>query len=197
MVYFLGSDLLKIILASASERRQELLARLVKEFTVIVSDFDEELVEYRGNVSEYVEEIALGKAKDVAKKITEDVIIIAADTIVTLNNTILGKPKDELDAFKMLKSLSGNSHKVYSGVVLINTATGKTLKTSLPTEVKFSKLTDNEITEYIKSGEPLDKAGAYGIQGQGGVFVEEIRGCYYNVVGLPLNRLKYMINEII
>ncbi|MGG7176797.1 Maf-like protein [Clostridium paraputrificum] len=188
---------MKVILASASERRQELLGRVVKDFEITVSDFDEDMVKYQGNVSEYVKEIALGKAQDVAKKITEDVIIIAADTIVTLNDTILGKPKDDSEAFRMLKSLSGNSHKVYSGVVLINTATGKTLKSSLATEVKFSKLTDEEITDYIKSGEPLDKAGAYGIQGQGGVFVEEIRGCYYNVVGLPLNRLKYMINEII
>lgn len=193
----MGCDFLKIVLASASERRQELLNRLVENFTIIVSEFDESLVEFQGDLSEYVENIALGKAKDVVDKVKQDAIIIAADTIVTLENDILGKPKDKDDAFRMLKMLSGRVHKVYSGLVLINTSNGRVIKTSLATEVKFSSLTDEEIIKYINSGEPLDKAGAYGIQGKGGIFVEEIRGCYYNVVGLPLNKLKYMLNEII
>lgn len=193
----MGCDFLKIVLASASERRQELLNRLVENFTIIVSEFDESLVEFQGDLSEYVENIALGKAKDVVDRVKQDAIIIAADTIVTLENDILGKPKDKDDAFRMLKMLSGRVHKVYSGLVLINTSNGRVIKTSLATEVKFSSLTDEEIIKYINSGEPLDKAGAYGIQGKGGIFVEEIRGCYYNVVGLPLNKLKYMLNEII
>lgn len=188
---------LKVILASASERRQDLLSRLVDDFEILVSNFDENEIKFDGNVKEYVEKIALGKAKDVFNRIKDNFIIIAADTIVTLDNEILGKPKDEEDAFNMLRKLSGKTHKVYSGIVLINTKTGKVLKDSLCTEVKFSILKDNEIKQYIESGEPLDKAGAYGIQGNGGVFVEEIRGCYYNVVGLPLNKLKCMINEII
>ena len=96
-----------------------------------------------------------------------------------------------------LKDLSGRTHNVYSGIVLINTKTGKIIKDSLCTEVKFSKLKDEEIIKYIESKEPLDKAGAYGIQGKGGIFVEEIKGCYYNVVGLPLNKLKSMMDKII
>lgn len=187
---------MKIVLASASERRQELLSRLVEEFEVIVSNFDENKVVFKGNVKECVENIALGKAIDVQKSIHEDVIIIAADTIVTLDNKILGKPKDGTEAFSMLKDLSGRTHNVYSGIVLINTKTGKIIKDSLCTEVKFSKLKDEEIIKYIESKEPLDKAGAYGIQGKGGIFVEEIKGCYYNVVGLPLNKLKSMMDKI-
>lgn len=188
---------MKIILASASERRQELLARLVDEFSIIVSEFDEDSIKFEGDISHYVESIAEGKGLDVAKKVTDDSIIISSDTIVTLGDEILGKPQNEKDAFSMLRKLSGNVHKVYSAIVLINTKTGKVLKASLPTEVIFSELTDEEINEYIKTKEPLDKAGAYGIQGMGGVFVKEIRGCYYNVVGLPLNKLKYMLKEII
>ena len=188
---------MKIVLASASERRQELLSRLVEEFEVIVSNFDENTVVFKGNVKECVENIALGKAIDVQKNIHEDVIIIAADTIVTLDNKILGKPKDGTEAFSMLKDLSGRTHNVYSGIVLINTKTGEIMKDSLCTEVRFSKLKDEEIIKYIESKEPLDKAGAYGIQGKGGIFVEEIKGCYYNVVGLPLNKLKSMMDKII
>ena len=194
---FLGSGFLKIILASASDRRKELLSRLVDDFSIMVSDFDEDKVKFQGDISSYVEEIALGKALDIKNKVHNDAVIIAADTIVTLENEILGKPKDEEDAFNMLKRLSGRTHKVYSGLVVINTETDRMIKTSKATEVKFSKLTDSEIKEYIKTGEPLDKAGSYGIQGKGGVFVEEIRGCYYNVVGLPLNELNNILKELI
>lgn len=188
---------MKIILASASERRQELLTRIVEDFTVIVSDFDESIVNASGSISKYVEELALGKAKDVASKLKEGYIVIAADTIVSINGEILGKPKDKEDAFKILRKLSGNTHKVYTGLVLINTSTSKVLKSSESTSVIFSKLKEEDISKYIESGEPMDKAGAYGIQGIGGVFVEGIFGCFYNVVGLPLNRLNNMIKEII
>lgn len=189
--------MLKIVLASASERRQELLGRLVEEFTTLISSFDEDTVSFKGNVSDYVEEIALGKAKDVMNKVHEPSIIIGADTVVTLDNRVLGKPKDNVDAYNMLKSLSNKTHQVYTGLVLINTDTKKILKESMVTEVVFSKLTDNDINSYIKSGESMDKAGAYGIQGKGGIFAKEIRGCYYNVVGLPLNKLNEMIKDIL
>ena len=188
---------MKIILASASERRQELLARLVENFTIIVSDFDEKSVEYKGNIDEYVQDIAYGKANDIAKTINEDAIIIAADTIVVLDDEILGKPKNDEDARNMLEKISGKVHNVCSGVVLINTGNGRIIKTSQKTEVRFSELTSVDIDQYIKTKEPLDKAGSYGIQGIGGTFVEEIKGCYYNVVGLPLNKLRLMLNEII
>jgi len=192
----LGCDILKIILASASERRQELLGRIVNDFTIIISDFDETKVQKTGSVSEYVEKIALGKAKDVLNKIQEPSIIIAADTVVALNEEILGKPKDKADAYNMLYKLSDNTHAVYTGIVLINSESGKILKDSVKTEVVFSKLTDKHIKDYIDSGDPFDKAGAYGIQGKAGVFVKKINGCYYNVVGLPLNKLNEMIEKI-
>lgn len=187
---------MKYILASASERRQELLKRIVDDFEVIISDFEEENVKFNNDIDEYVIAIAEGKARDVQSKILGDNIIIAADTIVVKDNEILGKPKDSNDAFKMLKSLSGNVHRVYSGVVVINTENNKINKQSLFTEVKFSNLSDEEILKYIETKEPLDKAGAYGIQGLGGVFVEGINGCYYNVVGLPLNILNKMIKSV-
>lgn len=187
---------MKIILASASERRQELLKRLIKDFTVVVSDFDESTILFDGSVDRYVMDVALGKALEVKKKTNEDTIIISADTIVTLDNKLLGKPKDEEEAFNMIKSLQGRTHLVYSGVVLINTSEDIIKKESVSTEVTFSEISDDEIIEYIKTGEPLDKAGAYGIQGIGGIFVKEIKGCYYNVVGLPLNKLKSMLKEV-
>jgi len=187
---------LKVVLASSSERRQELLGRLVEEFTIIISSFDEDTVMFQGDIESYVEEIALGKAKDVIDKVCKPSIIIGADTVVSVNNRILGKPKDKLDAYNMLESLSNKTHQVYTGIVLINTDTKKILKESMVTEVVFSKLTSKDINSYIDSGEPMDKAGAYGIQGKGGIFVKEIRGCYYNVVGLPLNKLNEMIKDI-
>lgn len=187
---------MKYILASASERRQELLNRILSDFDIVVSNFDEDSVKKGINIEEYVIEIAEGKAKDVAKNINKGAIIIAADTIVTLDNKILGKPNDENHAFEMLKLLSGRDHRVYSAVVVMNTHNGKFEKQCIYTEVKFSDITDEEIKEYIKTGEPLDKAGAYGIQGYGGVFVEKINGCYYNVVGLPLNILNKMIKNV-
>ncbi|MBB6622668.1 Maf-like protein [Clostridium gasigenes] len=188
---------MKYILASASERRQELLHRIVNDFDIIISNFDEDSVRVGKNVEEYVIEIAEGKAIDVIKNINEDAVVIAADTIVTLDNKILGKPKDENHAFEMLKLLSGKTHRVYSAVVVINTKNKKVEKKCLYTEVKFSEITDEEIKQYIETREPLDKAGSYGIQGYGGIFVEKINGCYYNVVGLPLNSLNKMIKNVI
>ena len=140
--------------------------------------------------------MAKGKALSTKNSLKEDAIIIAGDTVVVLDNEILGKPKNEEDAYRMLKELSGKTHRVYSGIVVINMYNNKTEEAALYTEVKISNLTDSEILNYIKTGEPLDKAGAYGIQGYGGVFVEGINGCYYNVVGLPLNLLNKMINKV-
>ena len=106
---------------------------------------------------------------------------------------ILGKPKDENEAFDMLKLLSGNTHQVYSGIAIINNKTGNINRDFVCTDVKFDNLSDEQIKKYIENGEYKDKAGAYGIQGYGGIFVEEIHGCYYNVVGLPLNKLSKML----
>ncbi|MGL4874996.1 MAG: Maf-like protein [Clostridium sp.] len=184
------------ILASASERRKELLKRIVKNFKVVESKFDESTVEFLNDPKSYVEELSRKKGEAILDNVNEDTIIISADTIVSFNNKVLEKPKDEEDAFKMLKQLSGNLHQVYSGISIYNTKTKERITESLKTEVRFSSLTDKEIWDYIKSGEPLDKAGAYGIQGLGGVFVEEIKGCYYNVVGLPLNKVAKILKEI-
>lgn len=187
---------MKFILASASARRQELLKRIVDDFDIIVSDFEEKNVEFKGDINKYVEEIALGKAKAVLNNVSDESIIISADTVVSFNNNILGKPTDEEDAFKMLKMLSGNTHKVYSGVCIINNKTKEIVCESFKTEVTFSEISDDRIKKYIKSGSPLDKAGSYGIQDEGGVFVESIRGDYYNVVGLPLNGTYKMIKRV-
>lgn len=187
---------MNVILASASERRQELLKKITTDFSIKISDFREESVTFEGNIIEYVENIALGKAKCINSQINDDSIIIAADTIVAYENKILGKPKNKEDAYEMLSLLSGNKHYVYTGLVLINTKSKEILKWTEKTEVEFSKLTKEEIIKYIDTKEPMDKAGAYGIQGLGGVFVKGIKGCYYNVVGLPLNRLKYMLENI-
>ena len=192
-----GCDILKFILASASERRKELLSRIVKDFEVRVSDFDEESVHVNEDIEEYVKILSEGKAKSVALNYSSDSIIIGADTIVVIDNKVLGKPKDKNDAFRMLKSLSNNVHRVYSGVTVINNSTKVIKSECLYKEVYFSELSDEEIWKYIDTGECLDKAGAYGIQGFGGVFVKSINGCYYNVVGLPLNLLNKMIKEIL
>lgn len=187
---------MKFILASASARRQELLKRIITDFDIVVSEFEEKNVEFKGDVNRYVEEIALGKANAILNNISDDSIIISADTVVSFNNNILGKPKDEEDAFKMLKMLSGKTHEVYSAVCVINNKTKDIICDSFKTEVTFSEISDDRIKKYIESGSPLDKAGSYGIQDEAGVFVESIKGDYYNVVGLPLNGTYKMIERI-
>jgi septum formation protein len=187
---------MKLILASGSERRQELLGRIASNFLVMVSEFDEESILYAGDCEAYVKELALGKVKSVMSRIDEVAVIIGCDTIVFFNGKVLGKPKDKLDAINMLKKLSDNVHIVYSGIALLNTATNQILTDCVKTEVKFSSLNEEDIIKYVNSSEPMDKAGAYGIQGYGGLFVEEIHGCYYNVVGLPMNKLKKMLIEM-
>ena len=188
---------LKFILASASDRRKELLSRIISDFEVKISDFDEGTVEVSKDIEKYVKTLAEGKAKSVALNCTNDSIIIGADTIVVIDDNILGKPKDKDDAFRMLKLLSNNVHRVYSGVTVINNEKQVMKSECIYTEVYFSELSDEEIWRYIDTGECLDKAGAYGIQGYGGVFVEKINGCYYNVVGLPLNLLNKMIKNVL
>ncbi|WP_244833581.1 Maf-like protein [Clostridium sp. BJN0001] len=187
---------MKIILASASERRKELLKRIFNEFEIIESCFDERIVEFNGSVDEYVKKISFGKAEEVKKRFEDlnDTIIISADTVVCVDNNILGKPRDKQEAFEMLKKLSGKKHSVYSGVTVMYG--DKVLSESVCTDVFFSNITDKEIMKYIDTGEPMDKAGAYGIQGKGGLFVEKINGCYYNIVGLPINKLKTMIKSL-
>ncbi|BDC02782.1 Maf-like protein [Clostridium perfringens] len=180
---------MKVILASKSPRRVKILEKIVKEFEVVQSNFDENTIDFKGDIEKYVKDLSRNKAIEVSKRLNEPSIVIAADTVVFQSGKVLEKPKNEEDAFSMLSSLSGNTHKVYSGICLINTYDDTVVTDCDCTEVRFSELNPRQIRNYINSGEPMDKAGAYGIQGLGGAFVEGIKGCYYNVMGLPLNKL--------
>lgn len=187
---------MNIVLASASPRRKELLGKIIENFHVITSDFNEETVIYNGNCEEYVKEIALEKAMKASKPLKGDNVVIGCDTIVYHKGKVLGKPRDKEDAYSMLKSLSGDIHQVYSGLALINTKASLVKCEAVCTDVFFSKLSDAQIDKYLDSLEWNDKAGAYGIQGKASIFVEKIHGCYYNIVGLPLNCLYNMFAEM-
>ena len=181
-----------IILASASPRRQELLARFNLPFKIHPSN-DPEYIDTSLSPEMLVKELAKQKALSVAKK--EKGLIIAADTIVAYQDQVLGKPSDREDAKRMLKMLSGNYHHVYTGLAICHSSSERLMIQSECTEVLFKNLSDAEIERYLASGEADDKAGAYGYQGLAAVFVSEIRGCYYNVVGFPLNLLNEMLHE--
>lgn len=187
---------IKILLASKSPRRQELLKNINLDFEVAVSNFDEKSVSQKDRQpGNYAGELALRKAETVADAIKAEkgveYLVIGADTIVVLNGEVLGQPADAADARRMLKMLSGTANQVITGVAVISLKDGqKTVhKAFESTLVYFKHLADGEIERYIATGEPLDKAGAYGIQGIASLFVEEIEGCYFNVVGLPIMRL--------
>ena len=180
--------MIDFILASGSPRRKELLELMGLEFKVIVSQADEDSVSKDLKPELYVQELALLKASATAKEVlrNKNAVIISADTIVTLDGQILGKPKDEDDAFNMLSKLSGREHEVYCVMRISN---GKAVCGKVRTKVKFKDLSDDKIRGYINSGEPMDKAGAYGIQGLGSLLIEKIDGDYFNVVGLPISAL--------
>ncbi|MBK5241596.1 Maf-like protein [Clostridium sp.] len=187
---------MNIILASASERRAELLKKITSNFKIKASEFEESDIPFSGSCGDYVMALARGKAMDITSSVKKPAAIIGCDTVVYFKGEVLGKPKDSEEAFKMLTALSGNIHEVYSGIAVINTETQEISTEYVCTQVKFSKLTEQEINNYIETEEPFDKAGAYGIQGAASLFVEEIKGCYYNVVGLPVNKLYYMLREM-
>jgi septum formation protein len=175
-----------IILASSSPRRREFLKQLGIPFKIVVPRVDEQ-PEKGEEPGHFAWRLAVDKALDVASRFPGKSIVIAADTIVVLGKTILGKPKDAADAQRMLKMLSGREHEVITGVCVMSGKKKKSFVTS--TDVVFKKLTKQEIDFYIASGEPMDKAGAYAIQGIGSFLVREIRGSYTNVVGLPVAEL--------
>lgn len=181
-----------IILASASPRRSELLSQIGIEFTVKVSDVDENIEV--GNPADMVMQLSKIKANAVYEMVKEnidDTIIIGADTVVVLDGKVLGKPKDEEDAFAMLKSLSDRVHEVITGVTLMYIEAGNVNIDTFyeQTQVHTYSMGDEEIKEYIISKEPMDKAGSYGIQGLGGKFIKKIDGDYNNVVGLPVSKI--------
>ena len=183
--------MIDFILASGSPRRKELLELMGLEFKVIVSQADEDSVSKDLKPELYVQELALLKASATAKEVlrNKNAVIISADTIVTLDGQILGKPKDEDDAFYMLSKHSGREHEVYTGYCVMRISDGKAVCGKVRTKVKFKDLSDDKIRGYINSGEPMDKAGAYGIQGLGSILIEKIDGDYFNVVGLPISAL--------
>jgi septum formation protein len=176
-----------IILASASPRRQELLEKVGLKFEVEPGNYEEDI---KSGVEphEIARRISLGKAEAVARN-HKDAIIIAADTFIVFEGRILGKPHTETESRKMLETLNGKSHLVITGFTIMDTGNYKTLSKSIETRVYIRKLTSAEIKAYVQSKEPLDKAGAYAIQGLGSVIVERIEGDYYNVMGLPLSAL--------
>ena len=176
---------MSLILASASPRRKEILETAGLLFSVFVSDADETLPDSI-TASEAVTELSYRKALATAEKFPDDTVI-GADTVVTLDGKILGKPTDRADAVNMLSLLSGRTHKVFTGVCIIKN--GKATKFFEETDVTFFELTREEIENYVDTNEPMDKAGAYGIQGRGCTLVKGICGDYFNVVGLPVARL--------
>lgn len=196
----------RLILGSGSPRRQALFARFWGHdgFITVVPDFDEEAFidiwmsnNFQGKTGDLAAALAEGKAKSISKDLEGVFVVVAADTLVVCNGTILGKPDDNISAKKMLKQMSGRQHEVITGLSLAasNGNTSRIWTDYVKTEVKFHELTEPVTEWYISSGEPLDKAGAYGIQGLGSVLVESINGCYYNVMGLPVSRLMTMLQD--
>ena len=174
----------KIILASASPRRKEILANTGLKFSVCSSNYEEDLT-LEKQPRALARFLSRMKAEEVAEK-HANAIIIAADTFIVFKNKLLGKPSGPDDAKRMLKLLSGKAHSVITGFTVINSKSNKKVSRSIETKVYFKKITQAEINAYVRSGEPLDKAGAYAIQGLGAVFIEKIEGDYFNVVGLPV-----------
>ena len=186
----------KFILASNSPRRREILSMLGMDFEVIVSDCDESIC---GEMppDALVCELARRKAEAVANKlqIKSDYIVLGSDTVVFDGSRVLGKPHSEDDAYNMLMSLSDREHSVFTGVALTGRIDGRNIAVceAAETKVVFAKLGEGEVRYYIGTGEPMDKAGSYGIQGFGGIFVSELHGDYYNVVGLPISLMRKML----
>ena len=184
---------MNLILASASPRRSELLRTLGLQFYVRPAK-GEEHPEPGLSGGETAKRLSRAKCLEIAADADENAVVIAADTIVCLDDEILGKPSDEEDAERMLKALSGRDHRVFTGVTVARG--GRVLSDYEETAVHFRPLSEREIEAYIATGEPMDKAGAYGIQGRASLFVRAIEGDYFNVVGLPLCKLGQMLNEL-
>ncbi|GAK43278.1 Maf family protein [Paenibacillus urinalis] len=188
----------RIILASTSPRRRELIATLGLPFEVRPSHTPEDTPEDY-TPQQIVEELAYRKAKTVYDSYDSELagaIVVGSDTIVVLGGEVLGKPKDEQDAYRMLSSLQGRIHEVYTGVTCISGEDGRVITRHRRTKVKMKPLEPDAIHAYIRTGEPSDKAGAYAIQGLGATFVDSIEGCYFNVVGLPLSLLSEQLAEL-
>ncbi len=177
----------RVVLASRSPRRKQLLQQVGLEFDIDVPDIDEEAFGRGLPPDQVALELARRKAEAIAPKHRE-AFIIAADTIVVLKDAILGKPRDRQDAIAMLRRMSGQTHRVYTGFTVLQLPEQQRVEAVECTEVTFKPLSDEEIEAYVDTGSPMDKAGAYGIQDTSAIFIERIHGCFYNVVGFPLAR---------
>jgi septum formation protein len=177
----------QFILASSSPRRKALLKQIGLDFKIVPSRYEEDMKLKLDNKS-LAKTLAYGKAKEVASRFKKG-IIIGSDTFISFKCKIIGKPKNAKDAERILKMISGKTLKIYSGLAIIDKYSEKEIVDCEMTEVKMKKMTTDEIKKYIQTGEPLDKAGAFGIQERGVKFVEKINGCYSNVVGLPIYKL--------
>lgn len=184
---------MNIILASASPRRKEILENTKLKFDIIKSDIDEIILEKESPI-QAVMRLAFEKSMDIASK-NENDLIIAADTVVVLDENILGKPKDKYEAYNMIRGLSGRTHEVITGISLVNLGLSKKIIDYVVSTVKFKELSDEDIKDYIHTNESLDKAGAYGIQGYGAMLVEKIEGDYFNIVGLPISKLSDLLKK--
>lgn len=183
----------KIILASASPRRKELLALTGLKFEVDPADYEEDM-NLKLSPHELARFLSLEKARSIAGKY-KNAIIIAADTFVVMGEKILGKPHNDAEAKRMLELIEGRTHSVITGFTILDTDTGKKLSRSVETKVTFRKLAEKDIEAYVKTKEPLDKAGAYAIQGLGSILIKSIEGDYFNVIGLPLCALVEKLKE--
>lgn len=181
-----------IILASKSPRRQELLRLLGVDFEIMTEDIDETMDPALLPEDE-VRRVSACKAQAVADRVTADDIVISADTIVVLNNRVMGKPKSEDEAIKMLRALSGHTHRVMTGVTVRQGQ--RVVSETVITAITFRTLSEREISAYVASGDPMDKAGAYGIQGSASVFVSHLDGDYFNVMGLPVCTLTQLLRS--
>jgi len=182
-----------IILASSSPRRKEILSMIVDEYKVIPSTLDEHSIHCPANKTIYPEMLATAKAGEVSLMHPGDTVI-GSDTIVYIHGQILGKPKDEQNAFDMLSLLSGRTHKVITGVAIVHEH--KMYSFASTAKVKFKRMSHQEIYDYIKTKEPMDKAGAYGIQGIGSKFIKSVKGDFYTVMGLPKEDLEKKLKEL-
>ena len=184
---------MEIILASKSPRRREILENTKVRFSIEESQIDE-VIKLNELPKETVMRLAYEKALDVANR-NRHSLVIGADTIVVINDTILGKPKDDIEAFSMLKLLSGKTHYVITGFALINLSLDKKIIDCQVSQVTFKELSEQCIKDYLQTKESLDKAGAYGIQGSGGLLVENIQGDYFNIVGLPISKISDCLKD--
>jgi len=181
---------MKLILASQSPRRKELLGLMGHPFAIRVADIDETM---NPNLAPYDEVARVSRRKALAVERAEEDIVVAADTIVVVGGAVLGKPRDEADAFRMLKSLSGRDHQVMTGMTVVKGNEAVTV--TEVTHIHFRELSDGEIWAYIATKEPMDKAGSYGIQGGAALFATHLEGDYYNVMGLPVCRLTMILRQ--